>query len=63
MFPDHQILTLEWFLKDRDTEDWSNDVENSVYSHRKQINYITIISHIFYCIFDQNNAALMSRIF
>ncbi len=37
---------LEWFLKDHDTEDWSNDAENfdymnklhfQIYSNRKQI--------------------------
>ncbi len=30
---------LEWFLKDDDTEDWSNDAENSAAHHRK-IKYI-----------------------
>ncbi len=29
MFLEQQIGILGWFLKDRDTEDWSNDAENS----------------------------------
>ncbi len=49
-----------------DTEDWSNDAENSAlqsnrHSHRKQLFWIIIIFHYFYCIFDQMNAALVSR--
>ncbi len=58
-----------------DTEDWSNDAENSaahhsnklhfnIYTHRNQLFYILIIFHnitVFYCIFDQINAALVSR--
>ncbi len=57
-----------------DTEDWNNDAENSVLI--KGINYILKYIHIensylncnnisefycFYCIFDQRNAALVSR--
>ncbi len=30
MFLEQQIIILESFLKDHDTEDWSNDVENSI---------------------------------
>ncbi len=29
MFLEHKISISEWFLKERDTEDWSNDAENS----------------------------------
>jgi len=53
-----------------DTEDWSNDDKISfdhrnklhftVYSHREQLFYITIIFHIFYCIFDQINAVWLT---
>jgi len=51
-----------------DTEDWSNDAENhrnklhfTIYSHRKQMIYIGITFHNFYCIFDQINAAWLNR--
>ncbi len=41
MFVEQQIIILEWFLKDRDTEDWSNDAENSAlftaFTYRKQV--------------------------
>ncbi len=30
MFLEQQIIMLESFLKDHDTEDWRNDAENSV---------------------------------
>jgi len=53
-----------------DTKDWSNDDKFSfdhrnklhftVYSHKKQMIYITIIFHCFYCIFDQIKAAMLS---
>ncbi len=38
MFVEQQIIILEWFLKDRDTEDWSNDAENTALI--TEINYI-----------------------
>ncbi len=58
-----------------DTGDWSNDAENAalhhknelhfpIYYNRKQLFWIAIILHnisIFYCIFDQINAALVSK--
>ncbi len=57
-----------------DSEDWSNDAENSdlhhsninykIYSNRQQVFEIVIIFHnnnYFYCIFDQINAALLSK--
>ncbi len=56
-----------------DTEDWSNDAGNSaahlknkflifkIYSNIKHLFKIVIIFHTIYCIFDQINAALMSR--
>ncbi len=57
-----------------DTEDWSNDAENTAahhrnklhfnrYSHRKtNLNWKNISKlYCFYCIFDQINAALVSR--
>ncbi len=67
-------LILKMFLdhKSCDTEDCSNDAENSalchrnklhlnIYSQRKQLFYIIIIFHNFYCIFDQINTAFVSR--
>jgi len=44
MFFEQQMSTLEGFLKDHVTEDWSNDAENSENS--------------FYCNFGQINASL-----
>jgi len=35
-----------------------NKLHFTVYSHRKQMIYILIIFHNYYCIFDQINAAL-----
>jgi len=54
-------------IRSCDTEDWSNDdkfrnkLHFTIYSHRKHMIYIIIIFDYFYCIFDQTNAALMSR--
>ncbi len=38
MFLEHQISILELFLKDCETEDWSNDAENSALHHRNTFN-------------------------
>ncbi len=67
-----QNSKLEWFLKNHDTEDWSNDAENSaliteiifffiIYSYRKQVIWNCNNISYFYSIFDQINAALESR--
>ncbi len=40
-----KIHILEWFLKERDTEDWSNDAENSALI--TEINYMLIYIHNF----------------
>ncbi len=44
MLLEQQISILEWFLKDHDTEDWSNDAENS--DLVTGINYILKYIHI-----------------
>ncbi len=63
------------FWRSCDTEDWSNKAENTVLHHRNKLHF-NICSHrtyviwncynishyyVFYCIFDQINAALVSR--
>jgi len=60
MFVIHQILILQWFLKDRVTPktDHRNKLHFTVYSHRKQLIYIRIIFHCFYCIFWSNKCRL-----
>jgi len=35
-----QISILEWFLKDRDTEDWSNDAENVALNYMNKLHFI-----------------------
>ncbi len=35
MFLEQQISISEWFLKERDTKDWSNDAEHFNKSHFK----------------------------
>ena len=45
-----------------DTEDWSNDAENSALHHRNKLHLKKIL--LFYCNFDQINAASVSiRVF
>ncbi len=46
MFHEKQINIFEWFLKDRDTEDWSYDAKNSAAHHRNNyfLQYIQIES-------------------
>ncbi len=69
MFLEQQISILFMISEDHgDTEDCSNDAENTAliteiirYSHRKQLFYIIIIFHCFYCMFDQINAALVNK--
>ncbi len=47
-----------------DTEDWSNDSENSALLHRNKLHlYIIYIILLFYCIFNQLNAAFVSKYF
>ncbi len=49
MFLEQKISRLEWFLKDRDTEDWSNDAENSalITGINYNLKYITIENSYF----------------
>ncbi len=39
MFIEQKIGILEWFLKDLDTEDWSNDAENSALPSQAYITF------------------------
>jgi len=43
-----------------DTEDWSNDAENSALHHRNKLNFAPPLYYMFYSIFDQINAYLVS---
>jgi len=45
MFLEHQIIILESFLKDRVTEDWSNDAENSALHHRNKLDFKMCIQY------------------
>ncbi len=33
------LWQLEWFLKDRVTEDWSNDTENLALHHKNKLHF------------------------
>ncbi len=72
MFLEQQISILEWFLKImwhwrleklcwKFSFDHRNKLQFNIYSHRKQLFEIVTIFHNFYCIFNQINAALVSR--
>jgi len=39
MIIEQTICILEWFLKDHDTEDWSNAAEISALQHMKKLRF------------------------
>ncbi len=46
LFLHRKTAYLEWFLKDRDTEQWSNDAENSALPSKK--NKLNIGLHLIF---------------